>query len=54
MCGCLNAVRPEAPRVTAEENAVITQLWNTLPGWTCWMSALYLLSNQPEREEVSR
>jgi hypothetical protein len=54
MCGCLNAVKPDGPDVSERENAVILQLWTTLPGWTCWMSALYLLCNQPERQEVAR
>jgi hypothetical protein len=54
MCGCLNAVKPKAPNITAEENAVIQHLWSTLPGWTCWMSALYLLCNQPNPQEAAQ
>jgi hypothetical protein len=52
MCGCLNAVRPEVASVTSEENAVIHRLWDTLPGNTCWMSALSMLCNQPAQEDL--
>jgi hypothetical protein len=46
MCGCLNATKPDVAPVTPEENAVIQRLWDTLPGNTCWMSALSMLCNQ--------
>ena len=46
MCGCLNAVQPNAPDVTPEEEAAIQALWDTLPGSSCWMTALYMLCNQ--------
>ena len=46
--GCLNrgSVKPEIPDETPEEDAAIRALWLTLPGSSCWMSALYMLSNQ--------
>ena len=51
MCGCLNVVKPDVAQLTAEEDAVIRSLWDTLPGHTCWMSALSLLCNQPAQED---
>ena len=52
MCGCLNAVKPDVEPVTPEEGAAIRSLWKTLPGSTCWMTALFLLCSQPEKEAV--
>ena len=53
MCGCLNAVKPGGPDVTDEEDTVIRALWETLPGNTPWMTALYMLcSHSPESKEV--
>ena len=52
MCGCLSAVIPEIPKVTTEEDEVIRALWETLPGHTCWMTALFLLCTQPKKETV--
>lgn len=43
MCGCLNAAKPEVNPLTKEEDRVIRQVWDTLPGSSSWMSALYLL-----------
>lgn len=39
------APRPDCPEMSAEEDAVIRQLWLTLDGSSCWMSALYMLVN---------
>ena len=44
--GCLNAIAPEYPPVTTEENDAVRALWDTLPGYTCWMSALFMLGNE--------
>ena len=52
MCGCLNAVKPEVSPVTPEEDRAIHRLWDTLPGHTCWMTALSLLCNQPQKEDI--
>ena len=51
MCGCLNAAEPDVAPVTADEDAAIRKLWDTLPGHTCWMSALSMLCNQTTQEE---
>jgi hypothetical protein len=53
MCGCLNAVKPAVTSLTPEEDAAIRNLWDTLPGSTCWMTALFLLCNQPNKETKS-
>ena len=52
MCGCLNAVKPEVEPVTPEEDAAIHKLWDTLPGSTSWMTALFLLCSQSHKETV--
>lgn len=52
MCGCLNALKPEVPQVTPEEDSVIRALWETLPGHTCWMNALSMLCSQPAKENI--
>ena len=52
MCGCLNAVKPVVASLTLEEDAAIRKLWDTLPGNTCWMTALFLLCNQPHKETI--
>lgn len=39
------APKPPFPRLTPEENDVIKQLWLTLDGSSCWMTALYMLRN---------
>lgn len=43
MCGCLNAAKPNVPPLTEEESRTIREVWDTLPGSSSWMSALYLL-----------
>jgi hypothetical protein len=50
MCGCLNAVKPEVRPVSPQEDAAIRKLWHTLPGYTSWMTALFLLCNQPQED----
>lgn len=52
MCGCLNAVKPDVTPVTPEEDAAIRRLWDTLPGHTSWMTALFLLCQEPKKEDV--
>ncbi len=52
MCGCLNAVKPEVGPVIPEEDAAIRRLWDTLPGHTCWMTALFLLCNQLKEDSA--
>lgn len=46
--GCLvkDAARPDVEPVTPEEDQAIRQLWETLPGWTSWMTALNLLAHR--------
>lgn len=39
------APRPECPDISEVEDQVIHQLWLTLDGSSCWMTALYMLSN---------
>ena len=45
-CLCLGATRPDIADVTPDEDAAIRQLWDTLPGSSCWMSALLMLCRQ--------
>ncbi len=44
MCGCVNAIKPDVDPISEDENRLILELWKTLPGSSCWMSALYLLA----------
>lgn len=46
MCGCLNATKPDVPQLSENEDRLIHELWNTLPGSSCWMSALFLLTRE--------
>jgi len=46
MCGCLNATKPDVPQLSENEDRRIHELWNTLPGSSCWMSALFLLTRE--------
>lgn len=39
------APQPECPKISDEEQLAVKRLWLTLDGSSCWMSALYLLSN---------
>ena len=38
--------KPDIPEMTDAENEAIRELWKTLDGSSCWMSALHLLCNQ--------
>ena len=55
MCLCRTAIRPEVPDVNSEENEAIVNLWNTLPGYSSWMTALGMLCSQSpsEKENLS-
>lgn len=44
MCLERGSVRPDVPPLTAEEQEAVRSLWNSLPGWTCWMTAVELLA----------
>lgn len=46
LCLCLNADKPDVSPVTPSEDRAIKALWDTLPGWTCWMTALELLCQE--------
>jgi hypothetical protein len=46
MCGCLNAVKPDVDPISEIENRLIHELWNALPGSSCWISALFLLTRE--------
>lgn len=46
MCGCVNATKPDVPPLSANEDRLIHELWNTLPGSSCWMTALFLLASE--------
>lgn len=45
-CLCLNAEKPAVTPLTAAENQAIHELWESLPGWTSWMTALSLLAGE--------
>lgn len=46
--GCLlkGSVRPDVAAVTPAEDQAIRDLWDALPGWTSWMTALGLLARE--------
>ncbi len=48
--GCLNlgTKKPDICEVTANEDRLIRALWQTLPGSSCWMSALFMLRHEKE------
>jgi len=46
MCGCLNATKPDLPPLSGNEDRLIHELWNTLPGSSCWMTALFVLASE--------
>ena len=50
--GCLTVrTRPEIPDVSDEEDQAFRKLWLTLPGWSSWMTSLYLVRNHhPDKE----
>jgi hypothetical protein len=50
--GCLSGrPRPNVQDVSDVEDAAFRRLWLTLPGSSCWMSALYIArNNHPEKE----
>lgn len=39
------APKPPFPRITSVEKTAIHDLWMTLDGSSCWMTALYMLRN---------
>ncbi|MDC0937038.1 hypothetical protein OAS39_12190 [Pirellulales bacterium] len=45
-CLCLGSKRPSVPDVTSEEDQALRALWDALPGWTSWMTCLYMLRRQ--------
>lgn len=45
-CLCRNLEKPRVSPVTPEEDAAIRRLWDSLPGWTSWMTALSLLARE--------
>lgn len=46
MCLERGSVKPDVLSVSAEEEEAVRRFWKSLPDWTNWMTAIYLLARE--------